>query len=91
MSLAGIGNSQLMMNALAIAAGGRRKGRIQDNIWFDPKRTRLATNSDLLRRIHNFAEANERKVMSPSTPEKTAESSGRFRALRAYLQTRWTA
>lgn len=65
-SLAGIGNSQLMMNALAIAAGGGVRVGLEDNIWFDPKRTRLATNSDLLHRIHNLAEANERKVMSPS-------------------------
>ena len=33
-------------------------------------RKRLATNADLLRRIHNLAEANERKVMSPSDLRK---------------------
>ena len=69
-SLAGIGNSQLMMNALAIAAGGGVRVGLEDNIWYDRGRKRLATNADLLRRIHNLAEANERKVMSPSDLRK---------------------
>jgi len=64
-SLAGIGNAQLMMNSIGIAAGGGVRVGLEDNIWFDPGRTKLATNSDLLQRIHKVAEANERKVMSP--------------------------
>jgi 3-keto-5-aminohexanoate cleavage enzyme len=64
-SLAGIGNSQLTMNAVAIAVGGGVRVGIEDNIWYDPKRSRLATNADLVRRIHNLAEAYERMVMSP--------------------------
>ncbi len=64
-SLAGIGDAQLMMNSVAIASGGGVRVGLEDNIWFDPERTRLASNSDLLRRIHRLAEANERKVMSP--------------------------
>jgi len=63
-SLAGIGKAQLMMNSLAIAAGGGVRVGLEDNIWYDPGRTTLATNADLVRRIHNLAEANERKVMS---------------------------
>lgn len=64
-SLAGIGDAQLMMNSLAIAAGGGVRVGLEDNIWYDAGRTKLATNADLLRRIHTLAEANERKVMSP--------------------------
>ena len=64
-SLAGIGNAQLMMNSLAIASGGGVRVGLEDNIWFDSKRTRLATNADLLRRIHRLAEANERAVLPP--------------------------
>lgn len=64
-TLAGIGNSQLFMNSVAIAAGGGVRVGLEDNIWFDTARTRLASNCDLLRRIHRLAEANERKVMSP--------------------------
>jgi uncharacterized protein (DUF849 family) len=69
-SMAGIGNSQLMMNALAIAAGGGVRVGLEDNIWYDLQRTRLATNADLLRRIHNLADSNERKVMSPANLRK---------------------
>jgi len=64
-TLAGIGNYQLMMNSVAIVSGGGVRVGLEDNIWFDKARTRLATNSDLLHRIHNLAEASERKVMSP--------------------------
>jgi 3-keto-5-aminohexanoate cleavage enzyme len=64
-SLAGIGNYQLMINSVAIVSGGGVRVGLEDNIWFDKARTRLATNSDLLHRIHRLAEASERKVMSP--------------------------
>ena len=64
-SLAGIGDFQLMMNSIAIASGGGVRVGLEDNIWYDKARTRLATNSDLLHRIHRLAEASERKIMSP--------------------------
>lgn len=64
-SLAGIGDFQLMMNSIAIVSGGGVRVGLEDNIWFDKARTQLATNADLLRRIHRLAEASERKVMSP--------------------------
>jgi 3-oxoadipate:acetyl-CoA acetyltransferase len=64
-SLAGIGNAQLMMNAVAIAGGGGVRVGLEDNIWYDASRTRLARNVDLVRRIHRLAEANERPVMAP--------------------------
>jgi uncharacterized protein (DUF849 family) len=64
-SLAGIGNYQWMMNSIAIVSGGGVRVGLEDNIWFDTARTQLASNSDLLRRIHRLAEATERKVMTP--------------------------
>ncbi len=64
-SLAGIGDAQLKMNSIAIANGGGVRVGLEDNIWHDEKRTRLAKNSDLLKRIHILAEANERKLMEP--------------------------
>ncbi len=64
-SLAGIGDAQLCMNSLAIAVGGGVRVGLEDNIYYDPQRTRLATNSDLLRRIHVIAQANGRTVMAP--------------------------
>jgi len=63
-SLAGIGDFQLMMNSIAIAAGGGVRVGLEDNIWYDRARTRLATNADLLRRVHHLAEANDRRIMS---------------------------
>lgn len=65
-SLAGIGNYQLMMNSVSIVSGGGVRVGLEDNIWFDKARTRLATNSDLLLRINRLAEASERKVMPPA-------------------------
>jgi uncharacterized protein (DUF849 family) len=50
--LAGLGRSQLPVNVIAIAQGlGVRVG-LEDNIWWDDERTRLATNRELLERVH---------------------------------------
>ncbi|MDT0558737.1 3-keto-5-aminohexanoate cleavage protein [Ichthyenterobacterium sp. W332] len=65
-SIAGIGNGQLMMNSLAIAIGKGVRVGLEDNIWYDADRTRLATNSALIERIHVIASANNREIMSPS-------------------------
>ncbi len=65
-SLAGIGNTQLMMNSIAIASGGGVRVGLEDNIWFDTQRTKLATNHSLLERVHGLATANERKLMTPA-------------------------
>ena len=64
-SLAGIGVDQLKMNSLSIAIGGGVRVGLEDNIWYDTSRTKLATNSDLIKRIHTIANANGRKIMSP--------------------------
>ncbi len=65
-SLAGIGNAQFMMNSMAIVTGGGVRVGLEDNIWFDSSRTQLASNADLLRRIHRVAGVHERKVMAPT-------------------------
>jgi len=65
-SLAGIGDAQLMMNSIAIASDGGVRVGLEDNIWFDSARTQLASNSDLLRRIHAIAAAQDRRVMAPA-------------------------
>ena len=65
-SIAGIGNNQLMMNSLAIAVGGGVRVGLEDNIWYDAERTKLATNAKLIERVHVIANANNRKIMSPS-------------------------
>ncbi len=69
-SIGGVGDFQLIMNSAAIAAGGGARVGLEDNIWYDSARTRLASNADLLRRIHRIADANERKVMKPAELRK---------------------
>lgn len=69
-SMGGIGDYQITMNSIAIAAGGGVRVGLEDNIWFDPKRTKLARNSDLIRRVHSIIEANEREVMIPGELRK---------------------
>jgi 3-keto-5-aminohexanoate cleavage enzyme len=69
-SFAGIGNAQLMMNSLGIASGGGVRVGLEDNIFFNSSRTKLATNSELLNRIHKLAKANERSMMKPKVLRK---------------------
>ncbi len=66
-SLGGVGDAQLMMNSLAIASGGGVRVGLEDNIWFDGARTRLATNADLLERVHTLIEANGHTLMTPES------------------------
>jgi len=63
-TFAGIGDSQLQMNSLAIASGGGVRVGLEDNIWFDSKRTTLAKNSDLITRVHQLAEIHQRELMT---------------------------
>lgn len=64
-SLAGIGNDQLHMNSVAIAIGGGVRVGLEDNIYFDQNRTKLAKNVELIKRIHVIAKANDREIMTP--------------------------
>jgi len=63
-SIAGIGDDQLKMNSVSIAIGGGVRVGLEDNIWYDQERTKLATNQDLLKRVHVIAQANGRNLMS---------------------------
>lgn len=54
-SAGGVGNPQLSMNVMALLAGGGVRVGLEDNIWFDERRTQLASNSDLIGRIINIA------------------------------------
>lgn len=65
-SMAGVGTGQMMINFLAIAIGKGVRVGLEDNIWYDTERTKLATNSDLIKRIHVVAKANNREIMTPS-------------------------
>lgn len=65
-SLGGVGYAQRTVNSLAIAMGFGVRVGLEDNIWFDNQRTKLATNLDLLARIHDIARVHERELMAPS-------------------------
>jgi len=66
-SLAGIGSSQLQMNAIAIATGGGVRIGLEDNIYFDQQKKVLATNIDMVKRVHQLAGILERRVMRSET------------------------
>lgn len=62
-SLGGIGDFQLQTNALAIAMGFGVRIGLEDNIWYDNKRTRKATNFDLIERLLTITCAQEKNFM----------------------------
>jgi len=63
-AMAGIGNTQLSVNAMAIAMGYGVRVGLEDNLWYDSSRTRLAKNCELLDRVHLLADIHERQVMT---------------------------
>lgn len=88
-SIGGIGDAQLAMNSVAIAFGGGVRVGLEDNIWFDTTRTKLATNVELLNRIHNLVEANNRRVMLPAELRKLLKlesGNGKYGAARERSQ-----
>lgn len=65
-SLGGLGAAQLRANTIAILEGGGVRVGLEDNLWLDPGRMHLATNADLLKRVHQLATLFERSVMKPA-------------------------
>jgi len=69
-SVGGIGNWQLQMNAMAIIAGGGVRVGLEDNIYFDQERSRLALNRELVERVLVFAKTLSRKPYSQKEARK---------------------
>lgn len=65
-SLGGIGAAQLWAHAIAIAEGGGVRVGLEDSLWLDSDRRRLATNAALLRRVHDVAAVFGRSLMTPA-------------------------
>lgn len=62
-SLAGLGAAQLPVAMMAVAgAPGVRIG-LEDNLWLDARRTRLARNDELVEQVHRLADLAGRPVM----------------------------
>jgi uncharacterized protein (DUF849 family) len=64
-SAGGIGDFQLKMNVCAMINGGGVRVGLEDNIWLTPKRDRLATNMDLLKRIYLISQWLDLEIASP--------------------------
>ena len=50
-SVGGVGDDQMNMNVMGILSGGGVRVGLEDNIWYDARRTKLATNRELVERI----------------------------------------
>ena len=61
----GIGKAQLPANSLSLASGGGVRVGLEDNIYFDSARTRLASNLELVRRVTELGEILGRSPMAP--------------------------
>jgi 3-keto-5-aminohexanoate cleavage enzyme len=64
-ALGGIGQQQLVANTLAIASNGGVRIGLEDNLYLDANRQFLATNAQLIKRIHDLADIFERPIMTP--------------------------
>lgn len=64
-SLAGLGSYQLAINGGSIAMGYGVRVGIEDNIWLDRKGGKLATNKELLLRVHHLMDIHSKELFSP--------------------------
>jgi uncharacterized protein (DUF849 family) len=63
-SLAGLGSNQLTINGASIAMGYGVRVGLEDNIWLDHKGGKLATNKDLVLRVHQLMSIHSRELFS---------------------------
>ena len=64
-SAAGVGDFQLKMNSMGIICGGGIILGLEDNIWYDRNRTKLATNYQLVKRAVDIANSYGREIAGP--------------------------
>ncbi|MCW2255800.1 uncharacterized protein (DUF849 family) [Providencia alcalifaciens] len=64
-SFAGLGNYQLQATTLSLASGYGVRIGLEDNIWYDKKKTILASNEKLVKRVIRLAEEFE---ITPAKP-----------------------
>jgi len=67
---AGIGVFQLPMNTAAIVAGGHIRVGIEDSIYYDYKKRKLATNVDLVKRIVRISNELQRDIATGAETRK---------------------
>ncbi|MCB0655685.1 MAG: 3-keto-5-aminohexanoate cleavage protein [Saprospiraceae bacterium] len=83
-AFAGIGDAQLTMHLMAMGLGAGVRVGLEDNLYFDARRERLATNLDLLHRVHQLAELAERPIMT----SRSFGEAGFYNSLRTKSQYR---
>lgn len=64
-AVAGLGKFQLQTNAIGLAAGYGVRVGLEDNLYFDNNRKKLASNIELLKRIHEIMKIHEITCMKP--------------------------
>jgi len=62
---AGIGRFQLFVNSMAITMGGHVRVGLEDNLFYDEKKARPATNAGLIERLARLAGVVERDIATP--------------------------
>ncbi|GAB4127546.1 beta-keto acid cleavage family enzyme [Thermopirellula anaerolimosa] len=72
-SATGIGRFQFPVNAMAVTMGGHVRVGLEDALYYDAQKTRLATNAGLIDRVVRLAEAVGR---SPATPAEARRMIG---------------
>ena len=60
----GVGDFQIRMNAMSLSAGGGVRVGLEDNIYYDKGRTRLATNRELISRVVDIGRVLDTKPYS---------------------------
>ena len=64
-SATGVGRYQFSVNCLAISMGGHVRVGLEDSLWYDEKKSKLATNAGLIERIAKVANSMAREIASP--------------------------
>lgn len=63
-SLAGLGEHQLSVNAMAIASGYGVRVGLEDNLWYNKDKTHAASNITLLKRIHQLMDIHQCSLLT---------------------------
>lgn len=67
---AGVGRYQLAMNTAALVMGGHVRVGLEDNLYYDAQKSRLATNRELVERLARLAGELGRPVATPAETRK---------------------
>ena len=62
-ALGGVGDAQITMNSIAVAVGCGVRIGLEDNIYYDQGRTKLATNEELVRRVHGLINYHGKRML----------------------------